>query len=78
MGKKPDKDEIQVRLDFGALMGLVKPRKGHLRWGPRGAHLGGAPRGYKSKRGAPKGSNPSPSPWSPPPLACRPSCVPKP
>ena len=26
--EKPDKDEIQVRLDFGALMGLVRPKRG--------------------------------------------------
>ena len=43
-GKKPDKDEIQIRLDLGALTGLSGPKGAPKRSPPKGA-----PRGYKSK-----------------------------
>ena len=46
MGKKSDKDEIRIRLDLSALMGLLGP-KGGAQGGPKVAHL----RGYINRRG---------------------------
>ena len=48
MGKKDDKDEIQIRLDLGALMGISGPKEAP-KVGPKRSPHKGAPRGYKSK-----------------------------
>ena len=44
--KKPDKDEIRIRLDLSAIMGLLGP-KGAPKVGPKAAHL----RGYINRGG---------------------------
>ena len=45
-GKKPDKDEIRIRLGLGALIGHLGP-KGAPKVGPKAAHL----RGYINRGG---------------------------
>ena len=53
-GKKPNKDEIRIRLGLGALMGLLGPKEG-----AQGGAQGSPPKGlYKQRRGAPKNPNP--------------------
>ena len=49
-GKKPDKDEIRIRLGLGALMAHLGPKGG-----TQGGAQGSPPKGlYKQRRGAPK------------------------
>ena len=53
-GKKPDKDEIRIRLGLSALMGFYAQKRAP-KVGPKAAHL----RGYINRGGAPKNPNTS-------------------